>query len=265
MRKKQYIKELTTDAPYLKKGMPIGMDVKKAQEWINLWNWYKDDWHIEISRDGHFGPSTESAIRKFQEYNSLTVDGIVGNNTWKVLTEPMRKAYTRINTSGLSLKQLVVAYAQQHLDAKAREFSGNRGTWVRSYMGGNEGPQWAWCMGFVQMVLDQATYTIGKDLKEYMPICYSCDMVGRHGIDSGKLLRNKQVRDNIADVEAGDVFLVVKTQFDWVHTGIVVDVNPDGWITTIEGNTNQGGSREGVEVRKRKRDVKSSNIDIFKI
>ncbi len=37
--------------------------------------------------DGIFGQKTETAVRQFQENNNLTVDGIVGPNTWSALTE----------------------------------------------------------------------------------------------------------------------------------------------------------------------------------
>ena len=35
--------------------------------------------------DGIFGPETERAVRSFQSENGLTVDGIVGRNTWSAL------------------------------------------------------------------------------------------------------------------------------------------------------------------------------------
>lgn len=38
-----------------------------------------------LTIDGDFGPNTENAVRQFQQENSLAVDGIVGNNTWRTL------------------------------------------------------------------------------------------------------------------------------------------------------------------------------------
>lgn len=36
-----------------------------------------------LAIDGHFGPSTVSAVKAFQQSKTLSVDGIVGENTWK--------------------------------------------------------------------------------------------------------------------------------------------------------------------------------------
>ena len=41
------------------------------------------------------------------------------------------------------------------------------------------------------------------------------------------------------------------------HTGLVVKVNKDGTVDTIEGNTNDEGSREGYEVCRRVRKLSS--------
>lgn len=38
-----------------------------------------------IAVDGRFGPGTETAVRSFQDSRNLTVDGIIGPNTWRAL------------------------------------------------------------------------------------------------------------------------------------------------------------------------------------
>ena len=40
-----------------------------------------------LSDDGFFGPLTNRAVRRFQRANGLEVDGLVGRNTWRALTE----------------------------------------------------------------------------------------------------------------------------------------------------------------------------------
>ena len=39
------------------------------------------------SIDGKIGPKTRDAIMEFQKENGLKVDGVVGRNTWEVLSE----------------------------------------------------------------------------------------------------------------------------------------------------------------------------------
>ena len=45
----------------------------------------KDKFGYNIAVDGAFGPATNGAVKDFQSNNGLTVDGIVGPNTWKQL------------------------------------------------------------------------------------------------------------------------------------------------------------------------------------
>ena len=265
MMKKQYILELRTEKPYVKIGQKNDPDVKKVQEWINLWKRYDPKWKISTAIDGEFGPGTLATVKEFQRFHKLEDDGIVGNYTWRKLTEPMTEAFTKIKKD-LSLNELIVAYAEQHLKSSPREFRQNEGTWVRAYMDGNEGSQWAWCLGFVQTIVDQAAFTNGNQaVTDYMPFSYGCDDIGNHGLKTGKLIRNADLkRGDIKRVKPGDVFLNVKTERDWTHTGIITEIKGE-WIETIEGNTNDEGSREGYEVCARKRNFTTKNIDIYRI
>jgi N-acetylmuramoyl-L-alanine amidase len=40
---------------------------------------------LSVDADGIFGPITEEAVRRFQAGKGLTVDGIVGRQTWAAL------------------------------------------------------------------------------------------------------------------------------------------------------------------------------------
>jgi hypothetical protein len=44
-------------------------------------------WCVPLTIDGIFDPTTESAVNAFQALRSLTVDGIVGPNTWRALVQ----------------------------------------------------------------------------------------------------------------------------------------------------------------------------------
>jgi hypothetical protein len=78
------------------------------------------------------------------------------------------------------------------------------------------------------------------------------------------LIRNSTYKENPALIKKGDVFLIRKSKFDWIHTGIVVEVGTETF-ETIEGNTNSDGSSNGNGVYKRVRNFKKGVIDIFSI
>ncbi|GAA1509032.1 peptidoglycan-binding domain-containing protein [Brevibacterium permense] len=40
---------------------------------------------LSVAVDGDFGPDTEAGVKRFQESAELTVDGIVGKDTWEAL------------------------------------------------------------------------------------------------------------------------------------------------------------------------------------
>lgn len=264
MIKSYYKKELETQG-VLKLGAK-GDDVEKVQEWLNLWRFIENRWYVKTTIDGDYGAQTQSSVAAYQQLFGLTCDGVVGLNTWNTLCSPLKDAYKKMDfLARATLSDKIVQYANQHLMNIPRElYNKNLGPWVRSYMDGNEGPIWAWCMGFVQTIIDQAFSDDHKKFTDIMPHSYSCDEVGNYGIQHERLIRNDKVKEDPKLVSPGDLFLKVKTEFDWVHTGIVTKINGD-WIDTVEGNTNDEGAREGFEVCARSRNFVTSNIDFYKI
>ena len=47
--------------------------------------------NVHVFVDGVFGSDTENAVKKFQRENKLTVDGVVGERTWKVIIDGWHK------------------------------------------------------------------------------------------------------------------------------------------------------------------------------
>src|SRR4030095_5141844 len=268
MIKNHYEKELTIAATQRRNGATNNKkDIKKIQSWLSLYGMTHPTAGTSTGIDGDFGPATEQAVKNFQKAKGLPQSGIVNQQMFDSLCEPMSMGYENPLTAS-SLRALVAQAAKQHLKNTPFELNydnnTNMGPWVRSYMNMNEGNEWFWCMGFVQAVIDQAASTLNKDFRTLMPLTFSCDVVAMHGLNNGFLSRFTDVRVDPGIVEPGDLFLLQKTEFDWIHTGIIINVTANTF-ETIEGNTNEGGSKNGNGVYKRIRNFRSSKLDVFSI
>ena len=58
-----------------------GSEVKTLQELL------KNNGYADLAVDGDFGSKTQAAVKDYQQNNGLSVDGIVGTNTWGALTK----------------------------------------------------------------------------------------------------------------------------------------------------------------------------------
>jgi hypothetical protein len=245
------VNDLELDKNY-KKGSK-GRKVKLIQEWLCL-----HGFHVAIDSD--FGPATDSAIREFQKKNGLKSDGVVGKNTFARLIKPMTDALKPIAAGGKSLGKMVVAYAEQHLKQAPLEIGGqNRGPWVRLYMDGNEGPEWPWCAGFASFILKQACRTL--DVALPIETSVSCDVLAGQAKQKEIFVSEPKAKDRNL-VMPGSLFLVRRTDTDWIHTGIVLTADSDVFYT-IEGNTNDDGGREGYEVCKRIRGYQNKDFIVI--
>jgi peptidoglycan hydrolase-like protein with peptidoglycan-binding domain len=72
--------------PMLRQGGGPRSAVSRLQHIFNDFARSDDD-APPFDESGVFGPKTDAAVREFQKFNSLQVDGIVGKNTWKALLE----------------------------------------------------------------------------------------------------------------------------------------------------------------------------------
>ncbi len=227
-----------------------GKDVRLAQEWLSFHG-------FGTAVDGVFGPATELATKTFQTKKGITASGVVNAPTQKAMLSPIETVQESIPAGTKPLADLYVAYARRHLKEHPIEIGGqNCGPWVRLYMNGNEGPQWPWCAGFATWVLRQAAQTLGVSMPH--PYAFGCDFLAAKGQEKGSFFSVRKPAD-ISLVKPGYLFLVRRTANDWTHIGIVESVQGDA-MTTIEGNTNDEGSREGFEVCGRTRGINGKDF-----
>ena len=238
-----WIRNEITCKKILKKG-DKGKKVKIIQEWLCLHGY-------RIVIDGDFGPATEYAVRQFQQSRHLQETGTVEENSFRSLVSPLRRALARPQQYN-SYNGLIVQWARNHLAENPREVGGaNRGPWVRVYMSGNQGADYPWCAGFVSFILMQAA----DAMKTAMPLnpTFSCDALAADAKARGLFVSERDLAKNNPpkkEMPPGSIFLRRSTGNDWTHTGLVLRFDEDTF-QTIEGNTNDAGSREGYEVCRR--------------
>ncbi len=226
-----------------------GRRARRIQEWLTIHG-------FRTAIDDDFGPATKRALASFQSARGLPKTGSVDEQSWKALVAPMMRAFSE-TASGTTLGDTVLRVAKQHLKEHPIELGGaNCGPWVRAYMDGNQGQPWAWCAGFVTFVMKQAAEIHGVPT----PIrgSFSCDLMAMQAKEEGRFVSEHSIDRQAAswsddNLGACCIFLVRRTSRDWTHTGFAFDYRADGTFATIEGNTNDEGSREGYEVCRRVR------------
>lgn len=233
-----------------------GRKARRIQEWLSIHG-------FQTTIDEEFGSATERALQSFQRARGISDSGQVDETTWDALVAPMVRSFAKCE-AGARLGDTVMQVAKQHLREHPIELGGaNCGPWVRAYMNGNQGSAWAWCAGFVTFVLKQAATIHGVP----MPIegSFSCDLLASQAKQQGRFVAERSLDGSPGNWSADAlgscaVFLVRRTSSDWTHTGFAFDYRPDGTFATIEGNTNDEGSREGFEVCQRFRSRKEKEF-----
>lgn len=138
--------------------------------------------------------------------------------------------------SELSLAALQVAISQ--IGQKEDPLGSNWGHPVQDYLlrAGCRNPA-PWCMGFMYYCFDEAAQKISRTTPLYKTV----------GVLDQYNHRRQFV---VMTPQPGDIFIMDLGKGTG-HTGIIESIDPDGTLHTIEGNTNSGGSREGIEVERK--------------
>ena len=212
--------------------------------------------------DGDFGSGTEDAVRQFQATLGMLESGVVDERTWLEFTAPMRRVLRPADPGANALLyDLTVRVAGQHLAENPTEVGAdNCGPWVRLYMDGKDGRDQLWCAGFVCFVVAQAALALDQELPFTRQV--GVDQLVKDAKTSGRFIAEQDLAtasQRLNKLRPGSLFAVRKTATDWTHTGIVVEVGPEGF-KTIEGNTNDEGVRNGFEVCMRSRSYKDKDF-----
>ncbi len=227
------------------------LDVHRVQEWCCF--------HGSVtSIDGDFGGGTQNAVRGLQRTLGLEPTGVVDERCWAAMTAPMHRALAPVRVEDAeTIYEVTLKVARQHLAEHPIEFTsegeGNKGPWVRLYMLGNEGDAQPWCAGFVSHVLAQAAFAMGD--KAPIPRQVGVDAIVKDAKRDGRFLDGKTLQtatERVVKIRKGSLFVVRRNSRDWTHVGFVTEAAGDHF-TTIEGNTNDEGSRDGFEVCARSR------------
>jgi hypothetical protein len=150
------------------------------------------------------------------------------------------------------VKARVSEVASQFVGWVTETTRANDGPWVEAIQrvtGNKRGDPW--CASFVTFVLDIA-YRGPKN----NPVARSasCDV----------MLEDARKKGWLTDKPAaGDLFLVMRHPTDAVHVGVVTSVGKTS-VKTVEGNTNNDGSREGWGVFARERRF-SPNLQFIRL
>ncbi|WP_062065248.1 peptidoglycan-binding protein [Cellvibrio sp. OA-2007] len=227
----------------LRKGS-IGESVQQLQKLLNAYNK-----NTALIVDGDFGVATLNAVKRFQQSKGLTPDGVVGPKTWQALslgTPIIPAASTAPSPQGL-LADIAAKYIgtketgnNKAGDSKALQAIFKSDSLVVN--GVTDG--YPWCAAFVSFCVQK--------LLNYSP--FFPTIIPPREASVSRFLNIWAKNNNclifpasstIFTPQKGDIVV-----FTFSHIGIVEGVN-GRMITTIEGNTNDAGSREGSVVARK--------------
>ncbi len=216
-----------------------------------------------VDRSAVFDEKTQYGVMLFQMRHTdsfgrdLEVDGQVGSLTWSALfgrgTVPHLVANT---TSGLVANAVAVANSQ--IGVLEQPLGSNRGPQIEQYqaaVGIDKGE--AWCAAFTYWCFQQAADSLQKSnpVIKTGSVVQHWDLARQKGIP---VVMTSAARQDPELLKPGMIFIMA-TGGGTGHTGIVEKVI-GGRLVTVEGNTNDNGSREGIGVfRRNTRNVASIN------
>src|SRR5262249_38255526 len=223
-----------------------------------------------IDEDGGFGPQTRAAVQMFQarfpdaDGQPLKVDGLVGAVTWAALFG--QGAAPNRDRAGSPLLQGALGVAASQVGVMEKPPGSNRGPEVDTYLRGvglDPRGGFPWCAAFVYFCFQRAA----TQLRRANPVVKTggaLDHRARARAQGVPTIPAAKAHMEETLVRPGHIFVIDTGGPGGAgHTGLVEAVVA-GKLVTIEGNTNDGGSREGIGVfRRNGRRVRDINVGVI--
>lgn len=193
----------------------------------------------------------QEKVKSVQKALGLVADGVDGPKTWSAIENALVKDKPQSVTSGSKLADKLIALAKKEIGVE--EVNGtNCGPRVNEYKSAtwlDSTKSWPWCAAFICWLFREAmeggTYSFKRP-----------QTAGAYDFENWCKQQDSSVqlkKPHNGDIKPGDIVI-----FNFSHIGIAVgSPDSDGYIKTIEGNTDGAGSREGGAVLEKRRKLSS--------
>lgn len=214
---------------------------------------------------GTFAAQTEAAVRLYQAQHvdpigrALEADGIVGPLTWAALFGAATAPHSAPPATGLPANALLQAIHE--IGVTEQPVGSNRGPQVDRYLksvGLNPATgSYAWCQAFVYWCFN----TAAMKMQRTTPLPRTAGVMEhwRRAPSCARKVTAAAALNDPSKIGPGCLFLI-SSGGGLGHIGFVERVQLGGHVTTVEGNTNVNGGREGTGVFRRQRRLSAINL-----
>ena len=190
----------------------------------------------------------KEVVKAVQKLLGISADGADGPVTWNAMLAKLSTKEPVVFGGSIPEKMVLLAREEIGVSEVDGTNCGPRvdeykaATWLDADKG------WPWCAAFICWLIKEA---IEEDVKGFQRPRTAgawdfenwAKKESAHGVELRKPTNE--------DIKAGDIVI-----FTFCHIALAVkDIDPSGYVITIEGNTNGAGSREGGSVLEKKRHV----------
>lgn len=192
----------------------------------------------------------QEKVKGVQKALGLVADGVDGPKTWSAIENALVKDEPQTITPVSKLADKLIALAKKEIGVE--EVNGtNCGPRVNEYKSAtwlDSTKSWPWCAAFICWLFREAmkggTYSFKRP-----------QTAGAYDFENwckeqGSSVQLKKPHND--DIKPGDIVI-----FNFSHIGLAISEPHDGYIDTIEGNTDGAGSREGGAVLEKRRKLSS--------